>query len=214
GANALSSLLLNPRCCLKVLILNKCQLGHAGVLHIIQALSVNDSLQKLHLADNVDLGKHYSLHYDMTGKGWTEFLSESSLKVHVTKEVDTGEHGLCAVNNECNQLEVADSEDASIRVEAVASGIDDSCASSCQRNALSPYCQFIQELSTAIHMAKNLCLLDLSNNGLSTKAAETVYTAWLSLRASSAERHIEDQTIHLFVKGNKCCSVKPCCKKN
>ena len=39
GANALSSLLLNPRCCLKVLILNKCQLGRAGVLHIIQALS-------------------------------------------------------------------------------------------------------------------------------------------------------------------------------
>ncbi|KAK7822727.1 protein tonsoku [Quercus suber] len=221
GANALSSLLLNPQCCLKVLILNKCQLGLAGVLQIVQALAGNDSLQRLHLADNVDQGKHYSLQHDIIGQGCPEILkqelhmSEYSPKVYVTKEVDNAEPLLCAMNNECNQLEVADSEDASNRVEAAAStGIDDSCASSCQRNILSPYCQFIQELSTAIHMAKNLCLLDLSNNGLSTKAAETLYTAWSSLRPSSVERHIVDQTIHLFVKGNKCCNVKPCCKKN
>ncbi|KAL4644059.1 hypothetical protein ACB092_02G135700 [Castanea dentata] len=221
GANALSSLLLNPQCCLKVLILNKCHLGLAGVLQIVQALAGNDSLQRLRLADNVDQGKRSSLQHDIIGQGCPEILkqelnmSESSPNVYVTKEVDNAEPLLCAMNNECKQLEVADSEESSIRVEAAASaGIDDSCASSCQRNILSPYCQFIQQLSTAIHMAKNLCLLDLSNNGLSTKAAETLYTAWSSLRPSSVERHIEDQTIHLFVKGNKCCNVKPCCKKN
>lgn len=188
---------------------------------ILMFLAGNDSLQRLCLADNVDQGKHSSLQHDIIGQGCPEILkqelnmSESSPKVYVTKEVDNAEPLLCAMNNECNQLEVADSEDASIRVEAAASaGIDDSCASSCQRNILSPYCQFMQELSTAIHMSKNLCLLDLSNNGLSTKAAKTLYTAWSSLRPSSVERHIEDQTIHLFVKGNKCCNVKPCCKKN
>jgi hypothetical protein len=39
GTDVLSSMLMNPRCCLKVLILKKCQLGLAGVLHIIQALA-------------------------------------------------------------------------------------------------------------------------------------------------------------------------------
>lgn len=39
GGSALASLLMNPHCCLKVLVLNNCQLGLAGVLQIIQALS-------------------------------------------------------------------------------------------------------------------------------------------------------------------------------
>ncbi|XP_062147613.1 protein TONSOKU [Alnus glutinosa] len=218
GTDVLSSMLMNPRCCLKVLILKKCQLGLAGVLHIIQALAGNDSLQELSLADNAYLDKHYSLQYDLTGKGSSEFLkqelniSEYSLKGHATKEVDTVPQGLCALNTDYNQLEVADSEDDPIRVEAAASGIDDSCESSCQKKKLSPECQFIQELSTAVHMAKKLCLLDLSNNGFSTQAAEVLYTAWSSLRGGSAERHIEDKTIHLCLKGNKCCSVKSCCK--
>jgi hypothetical protein len=134
------------------------------------------------------------------------------LKGHATKEVDTVPQGLCALNTDYDQLEVADSEDDPIKVEAAASGIDDSCESSCQKKKLSPECQFIRELSTAVHMAKKLCLLDLSNNGFSTQAAEALYTAWSSLRVGSAERHIEDKTIHLCLKGNKCCSVKSCCK--
>jgi hypothetical protein len=134
------------------------------------------------------------------------------LKGHAAKEVDAAQQGLCPVNTDYNQLEVADSEDDPIRAEAAASGIDDSCASSCQKNALSPECQFIQELSTAVHMAEKLSFLDLSNNGFSAQIAETLYTAWSSLRGGSAERHIEDKTIHLFLKGNKCCSVKSCCK--
>ena len=134
------------------------------------------------------------------------------MKGHAAKEVDTAQQGLCTVNTDYNQLEVADSEDDPIRVEAAASGIDDSCASSCQKNVLSPECQFIQELSTAVHMAEKLSFLDLSNNGFSVQIAKTLYTAWSSLRGGSAERHIEDKTIHLFLKGNKCCSVKSCCK--
>ncbi|XP_059433494.1 protein TONSOKU-like [Corylus avellana] len=207
-------MLMNPRCCLKVLILKKCQLGLTGVLHMIQALAGNGSLQELSLADNAYLDKHYSLEYNLTGKGSSEFLkqelniSENSLKGCATEQVDNAQQGLCTVNTDYNQLEVADSEDDPIRVDAAASGIDDSCASSCQKNE----CQFIQELSTAVHMAEKLSFLDLSNNGFSTQIAETLYTAWSSLRGGSAERHIEDKTIHLFLKGNKCCIVKSCCK--
>ncbi|XP_042971160.1 protein TONSOKU-like isoform X1 [Carya illinoinensis] len=216
GANALSSLLMNPQCGLRVLRLNKCQLGLAGVLCIIQALAENDSLQELSLADNAYLDKHYSLQYNLTGKGSTEFLkeerdiSETCLRGYANKEVDSGQQDLCTVTTDCNQLEVADSEEDPIRVEVAATGIDDSCASSSQKRNPSPECQFIQELSTAIIMAKKLCSLDLSNNGFSTQAAEALYTGWSRIRVGSAERHIEDQIIHLYMRGNKCCT-KPCC---
>ncbi|WRX08592.1 hypothetical protein QQP08_001079 [Theobroma cacao] len=88
------------------------------------------------------------------------------------------------VNRACSKLEVADSEDDEIRVGTVASEFDDSCASSCQRNS-SMEGQFIQELSTAI-----------------------------GLRVGLAWRHIENQTVHFSVEGNKCCRVKSCCKKD
>lgn len=179
-------------------------------------LTENVSLQELSLADNACLDKLSRPQYGSTGEGNLESLkqgidiSETSSRGYATNEIDTTHQGLCAVNMACNQLEVADSEEDPIRVKAAASGIDDSCASSGQKD-LSLECQFIQELSTAINMAKNLCLLDLSNNGFSTKAAETLYSAWSSSRAGW-ERHIEGQTIHLFIKGKKCCRVKPCCK--
>lgn len=179
-------------------------------------LTENDSLQELSLADNAYLDKHYSLQYNLAGKGSTEFLkeehdiSETCLREYANKEVDSGQQDVCAVTTDCNQLEVADSEEDPIRVEVGATGIDDSCVSSCQKRIPSPECQFIQELSSAIIMAKKLCSLDLSNNGISAQAAEALYNAWSSIRVGSAERHIEDQTIHLYTRGNKCCT-KPCC---
>lgn len=132
----------------------------------------------------------------------------------VSKEVDTDQQGLCAMNTDCNDLEVADSEDDKIRVENAASGFDNSCTSSCQKNS-SFECQFIQELSSAIGMAKPLQLLDLSNNGFSTQAVKTLYCAWSSRSgAGPAWKHIKEQIIHFSVEGNKCCRVKPCCRKN
>ncbi|KAK9272896.1 hypothetical protein L1049_003275 [Liquidambar formosana] len=221
GSNALASVLRNPQCCLKVLVLNKCQLGLAGVLQIIQALEENDSLEELNLAENAHLDKRYALQYDLAAKSSLQSfpsnlnVSESSPKKCAPKEVDGAQERLCSVNTECNQLEVADSEDDLIRVEPAVSGFDDSCTSSCQRNPSFPECQYIQELSTAIGNAKQLKLLDLSNNGFSTQIAETFYTAWsLSSRAALAQRHIKEQTIHLLVQGIKCCGVKPCCRRD
>lgn len=140
-------------------------------------------------------------------------MSKSSPKMCVPEEVEPSQPDLCTVNTDCNHFEVSDSGYNLSRVEAAASGIDDSCASSSQRKLSSPECQFIQELSTAISEAKKLHLLDLSNNGFSTDAADMFYTTWSSSRAGSAHRHIKDQTIHLTMEGSKCC-VKPCCKKD
>ncbi|KAK0605730.1 hypothetical protein LWI29_030110 [Acer saccharum] len=220
GGSALSSLLMNPQCSLKVLVLNKCHLGLAGVLQLVQALTENDTLEDLNLADNADLDKQLALQHDTTANLSSELLSpnvntsECSLKGGISKEADTDEHDLCPMNTDCNQLEVADSEDDETRVEAAASGFDNSCTSSCQKNS-SFECQFIQELSTAIGRAKHLQLLDLSNNGFSTQAAKTLYSAWSSRSGvSQGRKHIEERTIiHFSVEENKCCAVKPCCKR-
>ncbi|XVE86577.1 hypothetical protein DITRI_Ditri18aG0044600 [Diplodiscus trichospermus] len=219
GGNSLASLLVNPQCCLKVLNLDKCQLGTAGILQIIHALAENDSLEELYLAGNADTDKQLATQHNKGTNETSEFLqpnhpiSESSLNVHASKEFN-GEHNLCALNTDCSKLQVADSEDDEARAETTASGFDDSCASSCQRNS-SLECQFIQELSAAIGMVKQLQLLDLSNNGFSVQASEALYNAWSSgSRVGLSRRHIENQIVHLSVEGNKCCRVKSCCKKD
>uniref|UniRef100_A0A6N2LC22 Protein TONSOKU n=1 Tax=Salix viminalis TaxID=40686 RepID=A0A6N2LC22_SALVM len=203
--NALVSLLTNPRCCLKVLVLDKCQLGLTGILQMIQALGENDYLEELHLADNANLEKTYMLQYE-SAKG-----SSDILQPHL---IEPAQQGVCVMNTECNQLEVADSEDGPIREEAAPSDFDDSCTSSCQKNSLLE-CQFIQELTTAISMAKQLQFMELSNNGFTTQVAKALYAAWSSrLESGLAWRHIEDQTIHFSMETNKCCRVKPCCRRD
>ncbi|KAJ6991180.1 hypothetical protein NC653_019397 [Populus alba x Populus x berolinensis] len=219
GTNAMVSLLTNSQCCLKVLVLNKCQLGLTGILQMIQALAENDCLEELHLADNANLEKTYMLQYDST-KGWCSDIlqpnlnkSESS-KMSVPKESDSDKQGVCVINTECNQLEVADSEDGPIRAEAAPSDFDDSCTSSCQKNSLLE-CQFIQELTTAISLAKQLQFMELGNNGFTTQVVEALYAAWSSrLENGLAWRHIEDQTIHFSMETNKCCRAKPCCRRD
>ncbi|KAM6590602.1 hypothetical protein CsatA_013207 [Cannabis sativa] len=218
GTGPLSSMLMNPQCCLKVLVLEKCQLGVGGILQILQALADNNSLEDLNLAANADTDQHNTpQHATTTKECTTEIVQpktniiESSPMMCTLQEVVPTQQGFPLESVDLDQLEVADSEDDHTKVEAAASGIDDSCASSCQRN-LSQECQLIQELSTAIRMAKKLQLLDLSKNGLSTKAVE-LYAAWSSSRPCPAYRHIKDRTIHLFTEGKKCC-IRSCCRKD
>ncbi|KAL6227965.1 hypothetical protein ACLB2K_001919 [Fragaria x ananassa] len=215
GSNALSSILLNSQCCLKVLALQKCQLGISGVLQIIQALSGNVCLEELNLAENADLGKEqsfdekkdkeYSAPYDMAEKG-NVGLSQPNLNMPKSSP-------LVYAPNDVSQLEVADSEDDEVGVEAAASARDESCSSSYRRISSSTECQFLEEFCTAIDMAKNLRFLDLSKNGFSKQSAEILYSSWSRSRSESARRHIKDKTIHFFVEGMKCC-VKSCCRKD
>ncbi|XP_061343821.1 protein TONSOKU-like [Gastrolobium bilobum] len=176
---------------------------------MIEALAENSCLEELNLADNSVPNELPALQYDLSVKG----CSQNQEQKLDTVKVDDNQEVLCSLNTSDHQLEVADSEDIPVRVEAAASGIDDSCASSCQRNSSSPECHFTQQFSIAIGKAKNLQLLDLSNNNFSAQAAETFYGSWTILRPLSSHKHITEQIIHFSTKENKCCRVKPCCKK-
>ncbi|XP_048140167.1 protein TONSOKU isoform X5 [Rhodamnia argentea] len=209
GINALASALVRPQCSIKVLILNKCKLGLSGVVEIIQALAENDSLKELNLAGNVE-------NKEIISSSQIEISlmhPHSSLDSSAAKEIDPARNGPCIVNRECNQLEVADSEDGQTGIEPDASGVNHSCASSWERIGAveSP---LVEKLSMAIGMAKQLESLDLSNNGFSLNAAESFYAAWSASRGSLAHRHISKWTVHLSCQANKCCRLKPCCKRD
>lgn len=178
----------------------------------------NDSLEELNVAGNADLDRHHTSPENLktleSSKALQQIVTDPSPVVCISKEVAAAQGESCIMNTDYNQLEVADSEDNPITAEHAAS-YDDNCASSCKRTPQFSVCEFIQGLSTAIGMAKKLQLLDLSNNGFSTEEAETIFTAWsLGSRTGLAQRHIKKQTVHLFVQGQKCCGVKPCCKRD
>ncbi|XP_022884500.1 protein TONSOKU [Olea europaea var. sylvestris] len=220
GGNALASLLANPQCCLKVLVVCKCQLGLVGVCQMLKALSKNCSLEELNLAENVSPDEIHSLQHAFSSVN--ENLNplqkdldqaESLFEVLQQDKVQTVEQESSAVNMNENQLEVADSEDDLVGVEATLSGLKDSRMNSSQKTLLSE-CQFVQELVAAIKMVGQLQLLDLSQNGFSQEVAEMLYIAWSSgARAGVAQQHIEENAFHLSVNGKKCCSIRSCCKR-
>ncbi|CAL1386811.1 unnamed protein product [Linum trigynum] len=205
GGNALVSLLKQPGCCLRLLVLNKCQLGLLLVLQLIQALAENDQLKELHVADNNDLQKNEN---------------------PTSKKSPTDERLLdCQVNTQRDEdLVVADSED-STRAEADASRfeLNDTCTSSCRKtknendinnnNDLSSneHGSMVKELSNAIVAANALQLLDLSRNGLSVRDVEALYVSW-SAKGCSTGKHVEDEIVHFSAGTNKCCR-KPCCRR-
>ncbi|XP_054804737.1 protein TONSOKU [Prosopis cineraria] len=218
GSNTLSYLLTNPQCSLKVLVLRNCQLGLTGVLHIIEALAENNCLQELNLAGNAAPNEISSLGHDIS-VGCSEKLKQKLDICELSSPMEMGKtnESLGTLNNGNNcELEVAKNQDDQTRVEAATSGIEDSYASSCQRNSSSPKSHLIRKLSTAIGLANNLQLLDLSDNGLPEEAAELLYGSWSSSssRAHSSHKHMTDQIIHFSTSENKCCGVKPCCKKD
>ncbi|KNA11275.1 hypothetical protein SOVF_136660 isoform B [Spinacia oleracea] len=199
GGNALASLLANPECSVKLLLLNKCHLGLSGVIHIIKSLSENESLEELNLAGNVEQ-EQYQLGNDIIGEKDPEALhTENKLEDPPANE-QPGEDAF-------NQLIVADSYETDSRIKNSDIQLADTCNS--QEN------QSIKELSAAISNAKCLELLDLSNNGFSVKVADTFYTAWCSCtRAGVPRRHVNGQLLHLSTQEKICCGVKPCCRKN
>lgn len=202
GGSALVSLLKNPLCSLKVLVVGNCHLGLHGILLILQALPDCCSLEELNLSANVDFDKHHIPVYDST-------MAESLKSVQTNKDICR------SFNTDCDQLEAADSEDDQNRIKPAVSGPSDSCMSSCQRNAYNQEVELVQDLSTAIGLAKQLKLLDLSMNGFSLETAEMLYVAWSkSSRSGLAQRHIQDKIVHLSVLGRKCCGVKPCCRRD
>ncbi|XP_026420817.1 protein TONSOKU-like isoform X2 [Papaver somniferum] len=224
GADALVSLLRSPECSLKDLVLNKCNLGLAGIIRILHALTENQVLEELNLEENSDSKKDNTSESDLITQGSLKFLQAEveSLDVNPNScslkevEVTHQEKEECIVNSEI-ELEVADSEeDLPTKGKAVLSGgFENSCTSSCQKNSSFQGSQLIEELSSSIAFAKHLKLLVLSNNGFTTDVAETLYTSWSSSSGRGlARRHIKDQTIHFSVEGKSCCGIKVCCKRD
>lgn len=62
----LISMLLDPQCCLRILILDNCRLGISGIFQMISALSGNESLEELYLAENVSISQEKSKEYDQS----------------------------------------------------------------------------------------------------------------------------------------------------
>ncbi|CAN1139700.1 Protein TONSOKU, partial [Linum perenne] len=204
GGRALVSLLRQPGCCLKILVLNKCKLGLPAVLQLIQILAENNQLEELHVAENADL-----LEIDISA---SKSDQQTATNTSNSNEVDHGDRLLdCQVNMECGDFEVADSFH-STRVEAAAK-INDTCTSSRGKNSTpSTKSRIMEELSDAIAAAKTLQLLDLSRNGLSVGDVEALYGSWSRLRKGSAQKHVKDELVHFSVGTNKCCR-KPCCRR-
>ncbi|KAK1276452.1 Protein TONSOKU [Acorus gramineus] len=201
GCTAIGSLLLNPDCPLKVLILDKCHLGISGIVQVIQAVTDNSSIEELRLAENADLAKENVLQYDSTPQENSKSLIQIFHST-ATAEANVADHA------HLKELEVADSEDDQIE-EPTVSGFDG-------RNTFSGS-QLIADLCRAIGRAKHLQLLDLSKNGFSAEVAETLYFAWCSSSRSdvlSPQKHINDQMIHFSVEGKGCCGVRICCRKD
>ncbi|GMH06680.1 hypothetical protein Nepgr_008520 [Nepenthes gracilis] len=201
GGSLLASLFMNPQCCIKVLILNKCCLGPAGVIQIITALSENNSLQELYLAENIGQDEYDALHHP------GHELHEATLNG------SQSQRGPDSVQD--HHLEAADSDDDAAGVGPPVCRECDICMIDLQRNALPPENQYVKELSMAIGRAMQLQLLDLSSNGFSAPAVDALYDAWSSsLRVGLPHRHTKDQILHLSVQGKHCCGMRPCCRRD
>nr|GMC64406.1 protein TONSOKU [Ipomoea batatas] len=199
GGNELASLLSNPQCCLRVLILCKCQLGLVNILGILKGLSENCHLEELNLAENA--------HFDEIHTYPNRLKSKSEPPIH--HKVEASEQEICTVNMDYSQLEVADSEDDAEE----GASIYKRTGTTTQDPSNSEW-ELIEELSTAIKMAKHLQQLDLSSNGFCQEAGQRLYSAWtLQSRCGIAQKHIEGNVIHLSVQGTKCCGTKPCCQR-
>ncbi|KAL0350415.1 UNVERIFIED_CONTAM: protein TONSOKU [Sesamum radiatum] len=222
GCSELASLLRNPQCCLRVLVVSKCELGLVGLICMLQALSQNCSLEELILADNISPNEIQAL---TDNSGLVEQnsnslqgdinQSKSSLHALAPEGVETLPQEMCGLNTNENQLEVADSEDDDqVGVEVTLSATVGSQIRTPQSRICLSECQSMQELIASIKMAGNLKMLDLSQNGFPREVTELLFSAWSSgPRASVADSHVDGNIVHFSVQGNKCCSIKSCCRK-
>lgn len=114
-------------------------------------------------------------------------------------------------NGECDNMEVADSEDDDETSEE-----DGECRSSWLRN--SHGCRSIRNLAISVALAERLNMLDLSQNGLEDEIIESLYSAWSSnsgpRRGGRALKHVGAGVVHFYVEGKRCCGLRSCCRRD
>jgi hypothetical protein len=184
---------LNKSFCIKLLSLLLC--------------SDNDQLEELFIAGNTNLAQE-TVQFD-------EDMQEVST---ITDQILCNNSGvnndIAPRNVDFENMQVPDSEDeADNENHHAVPGPRGSCASSSQRN---PCCQGIQELVHALVLAKQLKVLDLSQNGLSEEVIQSLYFAWVSgpRGDGTARKHVNKEVVHFSVDGMRCCSLKPCCRRD
>ncbi|KAL6911597.1 hypothetical protein ACP4OV_000402 [Aristida adscensionis] len=208
GCGAIQAMLVNPQCSIRSLTLDKCKLGLAGIVFIIQALSGNDQLEELRVAENTNMALERTIesHEDMQDVSTTTGQRQCDY-AEVHNRVASG-------NVDLQNMHVPDSEDeAENEDHRAVSGPHGSCASSSQNNRR---CQIIQELAEAVISAKQLKVLDLSRNGLSEDEIQSLYSAWASGHRGDgmARKHVNKEVVHFSVDGMRCCGLKPCCRRD
>ncbi|XP_047972805.1 protein TONSOKU isoform X4 [Salvia hispanica] len=220
GSNELSSLLRNPQSCLRVLVVCKCELGLEGVIHMLQALSENRTLEELNLADNINPNEAEALTINCrpSEKGYNSSPAAKTdpdpLNVASPELVDALPQDMSALDPSENQLEVADSEDGLEEPRATSSGPGESSKHASPNMILHQESWPMQQLSSSVKMARSLKVLDLSGNGFSQEVSDALFSAWSSgTRAGLSQRHVDGKTVHYSVQGSTCCGIKPCCRK-
>nr|CAD1827295.1 unnamed protein product [Ananas comosus var. bracteatus] len=190
GCDPLVSWIMDSRCCLKSLILNSCSLGLAGIIRILESVPENNTLEELHLAGNDYITLERALQYDR--------------EAEAAKNTSIG-------NGECNNMEVADSEDDDEMSEE-----DGECWSSWLRNLRG--CRSIRNFAISVALAERLNMLDLSQNGLEDEIIESLYSAWSSnsgpRRGGRALKHVSAGVVHFYVEGKRCCGLRSCCRRD
>lgn len=220
GSSELGSLLRNPQCCLKVLVICKCELGLSGVVNTLQLLSENHSLEELNLADNINPDEIQALTSNSRSSGETHSFSPGgknetdSLKAAASELVDALPQEMCVLNTSYHQLEVADSEDELAEGQAALSGAGNICTQASPNRILPTESQPMRDFTAAIQLATSLKLLDLSGNGFSQEVTDILFSAWSSRDgAGLARRHVDGKTVHYSLQGHECCGIKSCCRK-
>uniref|UniRef100_A0ACD5YV70 Uncharacterized protein n=1 Tax=Avena sativa TaxID=4498 RepID=A0ACD5YV70_AVESA len=210
GCDAVGAILANPQCSLRSLTLDRCSLGFSGITRVIQALAGNEQLEELCLAENTNLALERTLNFD------EDIQDVSTSTAHHHGNDAEARDNTAQGNVDLDKMVVADSEDEAVNEDRhTASGASRSCASSCQRNSYSG-CQVIQELAEALISAKQLKVLDLSRNGLSEEAIQSLYSAWASGERGDGmvRKHVSKEVVHFSVDGMSCCGLRPCCRRD
>jgi hypothetical protein len=179
-------------------------------IHNMLALPGNDQLEELRLAENTNLALERTLHFD------EDMQDVSTSSGHQHGNNAEARDNTAPGNVDLDKMVVADSEDEAVDEDRhAASGASRSCASSCQRNSYS-VCQAIQDLAEALILAKQLKVLDLSRNGLSEEAIQSLYSAWASGERGDrmARKHVSKEVVHFSMDGMSCCGLRPCCRRD
>ncbi|ONK61173.1 uncharacterized protein A4U43_C08F26980 [Asparagus officinalis] len=180
----LRTILMDQQCCLKSLILNKCHLGLIGIIQIIQALSENESLEELHLAENTDIPQDRTLEYE-TG-------SPKCLE---------------------NKMEAADSDDEEPERPKGSSSASSSHRSQLAGSQLVQELGTAIDSAVNLQLL-DLSRNKLSSEVIEVFYGSWCLSSTRNCGSAYRHVSMDGGIVHFSMKGKRCCGIKPCCKRD